>query len=58
MLKRAFDIVFSACWLIGFAPLLLVVAILVRLKLGSPIFFIQERPACAPGRSAWSSSVP
>ena len=44
MLKRAFDIVFSACWLIGFAPLLLAVAILVRLKLGSPVLFIQERP--------------
>jgi lipopolysaccharide/colanic/teichoic acid biosynthesis glycosyltransferase len=44
MLKRAFDIVFSACWLVGFAPLLLVVAILVRLKLGSPVLFIQERP--------------
>ena len=44
MFKRAFDIVFSACWLIGFAPLLLVVAILVRLKLGSPVFFVQERP--------------
>jgi lipopolysaccharide/colanic/teichoic acid biosynthesis glycosyltransferase len=44
MLKRAFDIVFSACWLIGFAPLLLVVAILVRLKLGSPVLFVQERP--------------
>ena len=44
MLKRAFDIVFSAGWLIGFAPLLLVVAIFVRLKLGSPVLFIQERP--------------
>jgi len=44
MLKRAFDIGFSACWLIGFAPLLLVVAILVRLKLGSPVLFVQERP--------------
>ena len=44
MLKRAFDIVFSAAWLVGFAPLLLVVAILVRLKLGSPVLFIQERP--------------
>jgi len=44
MLKRAFDILFSACWLIGFAPLLLFVAILVRLKLGSPVLFIQERP--------------
>ena len=44
MLKRAFDIVFSAGWLIGFAPLLLIVAILVRLKLGSPVLFVQERP--------------
>ena len=44
MLKRAFDIVFSACWLIGFAPLLLAVAVLVRLKLGSPVLFVQERP--------------
>ena len=44
MLKRSFDIVFSAAWLVGFAPLLLVVAILVRLKLGSPVLFVQERP--------------
>jgi lipopolysaccharide/colanic/teichoic acid biosynthesis glycosyltransferase len=44
MLKRSFDIVFSACWLVGFAPLLLVVAILIRLKLGSPVLFVQERP--------------
>ena len=49
MLKRAFDIVFSAAWLVGFAPLLLVVAIFVRLKLGSPVLFIQERP-CLRGR--------
>jgi len=44
MLKRAFDIVFSACWLVGFSPLKLVVALLVRLKLGSPVLFVQERP--------------
>ena len=44
MLKRSFDIVFSAAWLVGFAPLLLVVAILIRLKLGSPVLFVQERP--------------
>ena len=44
MLKRAFDIVFSLGWLIFFSPLLLVVALLVRLKLGSPVLFIQERP--------------
>jgi lipopolysaccharide/colanic/teichoic acid biosynthesis glycosyltransferase len=44
MLKRTFDIVFSAGWLIGFWPLLLVVAILVRLRLGSPVLFVQDRP--------------
>jgi len=44
MLKRAFDIVFSAGWLLVFAPLLLVVAVLVRLRLGSPVLFVQERP--------------
>jgi lipopolysaccharide/colanic/teichoic acid biosynthesis glycosyltransferase len=44
MLKRSFDIVFSAAWLVGFAPLLFVVAILIRLKLGSPVLFVQERP--------------
>jgi lipopolysaccharide/colanic/teichoic acid biosynthesis glycosyltransferase len=43
-LKRAFDIIFSLAWLIGFSPLLIVVGVLVRIKLGSPIFFIQERP--------------
>jgi lipopolysaccharide/colanic/teichoic acid biosynthesis glycosyltransferase len=42
--KRVFDIFFSLAWLIGFSPLLIVVAILVRIKLGSPILFIQERP--------------
>ena len=42
--KRVFDVIFSLAWLIGFSPLLVVVAILVRIKLGSPILFIQERP--------------
>lgn len=44
MTKRLFDIFFSLAWLIGFSPLLLVVAVLVRIKLGSPVLFIQERP--------------
>lgn len=44
MIKRLFDIFFSLAWLIGFSPLLLVVALLVRIKLGSPVLFIQERP--------------
>lgn len=43
-LKRVFDIIFSLAWLIGFSPLLIVVGVLVRIKLGSPILFIQERP--------------
>ena len=43
-LKRVFDVIFSLAWLVGFSPLLIVVGILVRIKLGSPILFIQERP--------------
>lgn len=44
MLKRIFDIFFSLGWLIVFSPLLVVVAILVRVKLGSPVLFLHERP--------------
>ena len=44
MAKRLFDILFSLGWLIAFSPLLLAVALLVRLRLGSPVLFIQERP--------------
>jgi len=44
MLKRLFDIGFSFGWLVVFSPLLALVAILVRLKLGSPVLFLQERP--------------
>lgn len=42
--KRFFDIILSGCALIVLSPVLLVVAILVRVKLGSPIIFCQERP--------------
>lgn len=44
MAKRIFDIFFSLGWLIVFSPLLAVVAILVRIKLGSPVLFVHERP--------------
>jgi lipopolysaccharide/colanic/teichoic acid biosynthesis glycosyltransferase len=44
MVKRLFDIFFAFGWLVLFTPLMLVVAGLVRLKLGSPVLFIQERP--------------
>lgn len=42
--KRLLDIVLSGCALIVLSPVLLVTAILVRVKLGSPVIFCQERP--------------
>jgi lipopolysaccharide/colanic/teichoic acid biosynthesis glycosyltransferase len=43
-IKRLFDIISSAAGLIVISPLLVVLAVLVRLKLGSPILFRQQRP--------------
>ncbi len=43
MLKRVFDVAFALIGLAVLAPVLLVVAGLVRWKLGSPIFFCQTR---------------
>ena len=43
-IKRLLDIILSAMALILLSPVLLIVAILVRTKLGSPVIFTQERP--------------
>ena len=43
-MKRLLDILLSLTILVVLSPLLLVLCILVRSKLGSPIFFKQERP--------------
>ncbi|MDH4202562.1 MAG: sugar transferase [Phycisphaerae bacterium] len=43
-MKRLFDILISLIVLILLSPLLLLVAVLVRIKLGSPVLFKQERP--------------
>lgn len=43
-IKRLLDIVLSGIALILLSPILLIVSILVRTKLGSPIIFKQERP--------------
>lgn len=43
MLKRVFDIIASLMGLILLSPVILITAILVRTKLGSPIFFTQDR---------------
>jgi sugar transferase EpsL len=42
--KRAFDVAISAVALVALAPLLLMLALLVRLAMGSPILFRQARP--------------
>ncbi|WP_418732772.1 sugar transferase [Dysosmobacter sp.] len=42
--KRFLDILLSGCALIVLSPVLLIVAVLVRTKLGSPVIFCQERP--------------
>ena len=42
--KRPLDAFLSAIGLIVLSPVLIVTAILVRMKLGSPVIFAQERP--------------
>lgn len=43
-IKRCLDFVLSLLALILLSPVLLIVAVLVRIKLGTPVIFKQERP--------------
>ena len=43
-IKRLLDIIISLAALVLLAPVLIVVAVLVRAKLGSPVIFHQDRP--------------
>lgn len=43
-LKRLADLFISAAALIALAPIILATAVLVRVKLGAPVIFRQERP--------------
>lgn len=43
-LKRLMDIVLSAIAILLLSPVMLLIAVLVRTKLGSPVIFCQERP--------------
>ncbi|KAB2953755.1 sugar transferase [Heliorestis acidaminivorans] len=43
-MKRLFDFLSAALGLLILSPLLLIVALLVRIKLGSPVLFKQKRP--------------
>lgn len=44
MIKRIFDFIVSLCALLTILPVIIVVAALIRFKLGSPILFTQNRP--------------
>lgn len=43
-MKRFFDIIISAAAVVVLSPLLLVIALLIRWKMGLPVFFGQMRP--------------
>lgn len=43
-IKRCLDFLLSLCGIIVLGPALVVLAVLVRVKLGSPVLFHQERP--------------
>ncbi len=43
-LKRPLDLILSTVALMMLSPVLLIIAVLVRVKLGSPVLFTQERP--------------
>ena len=43
-LKRPMDFILSLMAIIVLSPVLIIVAVLVRIKLGSPVLFKQKRP--------------
>ncbi|MEH7106947.1 sugar transferase [Bacillus sp. JJ1764] len=43
-MKRLFDLVISMMFLVTLSPFFIVIALLVRLKLGTPVIFKQKRP--------------
>lgn len=44
IIKRLFDVCVALAALLLLSPVLLIVALLVRIKLGSPVLFCQQRP--------------
>lgn len=44
MAKRFFDLLLTSVGIIVISPLILLTALLVRIKIGKPICFSQERP--------------
>ena len=50
-IKRPLDCFLATCALIVLSPVMLIVAVLVRIKLGSPVLFTQERPGMIDSRT-------
>lgn len=44
MIKRLFDLVLSLVLLILFAPVMIILVLIVKMKMGSPVVFRQQRP--------------
>jgi len=44
ILKNSFDLVFSLALVILISPLLIILSIMVKIKIGSPVLFKQKRP--------------
>ncbi|HCP99128.1 MAG TPA: sugar transferase [Pseudoalteromonas sp.] len=43
-MKRLFDFLIALCAILTLLPVIVIVAVLIRFKLGSPILFTQDRP--------------
>lgn len=44
MFKRTFDLISASLALLIFAPLMLLLVVFIRMKMGSPVIFTQQRP--------------
>ena len=56
--KRLLDCIMALIGLIVLSPLMLIIAVLVRIKLGSPVIFKQPRPGLNEGILLSTSSEP
>ena len=43
-IKRLLDVVLASCGLVATAPLVLIIAVAIRLTMGRPVFYRQQRP--------------
>lgn len=43
-MKRLFDLIVSTVLFVLFIPIITILAVLIKIKIGSPILFVQERP--------------